>query len=61
MVDLSFTSRAKNFVPLSLLRFMAEVSAVDLPEAMAYIGEAGLNALKGMSSLYTIKSQEPRI
>ena len=48
MVDLSFSSQAKNFVPLSLLRFLADTSLANIPEALAYIGETGLNAVKGL-------------
>src|SRR5260221_7531352 len=51
MVDLSFSSRAKNFVPLSLLRFLADISPANLPEPIAYIGETGLQAIKGTFSL----------
>lgn len=47
MVDLTFAARAKHFVPLSLLRFIADVGSAALPEALAYIGDDGMRAIKG--------------
>ncbi|KAG6825716.1 hypothetical protein H0H92_002716 [Tricholoma furcatifolium] len=46
MVDLTFSSRAKHFVPLALLRFLCESST--LPPEVNYIQEDGLKALKDM-------------
>ncbi|ESK94117.1 thymocyte nuclear protein 1 isoform 1 [Moniliophthora roreri MCA 2997] len=49
MVDLTFSSRAANFIPLSLLRLVASYSSgSDLPESLAYIGEDGARAIKNM-------------
>ncbi|RPD81319.1 DUF55-domain-containing protein [Lentinus tigrinus ALCF2SS1-7] len=47
MVDVTFVSRAKHFVPLSLLRTIA--SSTDVPEDVSYIGEDGAQAIKGMA------------
>jgi len=46
MVDLTFVSRARHFVPLSLLRYV--VDNPGLPEEIQYIGEEGVMAIKGM-------------
>ncbi|KAI3611601.1 thymocyte nuclear protein 1 isoform 1 [Moniliophthora roreri] len=49
MVDLTFSSRAAHFIPLSLLRLVASYSSgSDLPESLAYIGEDGARAIKNM-------------
>ncbi|KAF9035928.1 DUF55-domain-containing protein [Panaeolus papilionaceus] len=48
MVDLTFVSRATNFIPLSLLRYIAEVSYENLPGELKYLTEEDLKALKGM-------------
>ncbi|KAL0576954.1 hypothetical protein V5O48_005025 [Marasmius crinis-equi] len=49
MVDLTFSSRANHFVPLSLLRFIANYgSGSSLPEQIAYIGDDGVTAIKTM-------------
>ena len=45
MVDLTFASRAQHFVPLSLLRYIADNPGV--PDEIKYIGEEGGRALKG--------------
>jgi hypothetical protein len=45
MVDLTFSSRAQHFVPLSLLRFVADHP--NLPDEIKYIGEEGASAIKG--------------
>ncbi len=45
MVDVTFVSRAKHLVPLSLLRTIA--SSTDVPEEVSYIGEEGAKAIKG--------------
>lgn len=48
MVDLTFTARAPHFVPLALLRSIADPTASpELPEGMAYLGEDGVKAIKG--------------
>ncbi|KAJ3827447.1 DUF55-domain-containing protein [Lentinula raphanica] len=47
MVDLTFESRAKHFVPLVLLKHISE-HVEDLPEELAYIGSEGAKAIKGM-------------
>ncbi|KAF9480198.1 DUF55-domain-containing protein [Pholiota conissans] len=50
MVDLTFTARAKNFVPLSLLRTIADTQPSSIPEdsEWAYIGAEGVKAIKSM-------------
>lgn len=48
MVDLKFTARANHFIPLALLRFVADLTTDEPPEEIKYIGEAGVNAIKGM-------------
>ncbi|KAF8958522.1 PUA-like domain-containing protein [Flammula alnicola] len=48
MVDLTFKSRAPNFVPLVLLRTIASLSPSHIPSEIAYLGEDGVNAIKGM-------------
>jgi len=47
MVDLTFGSRAKNFVSLSLLRYIADLPNNTPPKEMEYIGEGGIAAIKG--------------
>lgn len=52
MVDVTFRSRAKHFIPLSLLKYLASLSSssssvADPPEDMAYIGKEGMKAIKG--------------
>ena len=49
MVDLTFVSRANNFVPLSLLRTIAGAQLSAIPEDIAYLGEDGYEAIKGIS------------
>ncbi|KAJ3568825.1 hypothetical protein NP233_g5456 [Leucocoprinus birnbaumii] len=49
MVDLSFTARAEHFIPLTLLRYIADTTvADDLPAEIKYIGEDGVKAIKSM-------------
>ncbi|KAJ7892846.1 PUA-like domain-containing protein [Mycena olivaceomarginata] len=48
MVDLTFESRAQNFVPLTLLRFIADSSSASPPTGFEYLGDAGVSAIKGM-------------
>lgn len=50
MVDLTFQARAKNFVPLSLLKRIASTSTAQPPSDVDYIGEDGVKAIKGVSS-----------
>jgi len=47
MVDLTFTSRAQHFIPLALLRLVADLPPSEVPEELAYIGQEGIKALKG--------------
>ncbi|KAI6163178.1 DUF55-domain-containing protein [Pisolithus thermaeus] len=51
MVDVMFVSRAAHFVSLSLLRGIAGVSSLDVPEEIAYVGSDGLAAIKEMALL----------
>ncbi|KAF9461992.1 PUA-like domain-containing protein [Collybia nuda] len=46
MVELTFKSRAQNFVPLALLRYIADNST--LPPEIEYIGDTGAKAIKAM-------------
>lgn len=46
MVDVTFNSRVKHFVPLALLK---HISAGNLPEELVYIGSDGTNAIKSKS------------
>lgn len=50
MVDLMFTARAKHFIPLALLRYIANLAKDDPPEEIKYIGENGVKAIKGRPS-----------
>jgi hypothetical protein len=45
MVDLTFTSRAKHFIPLALLRYISDLNP--LPKELAYLGDHGIKAIKG--------------
>ncbi|KAG1752512.1 PUA-like domain-containing protein [Suillus paluster] len=45
MIDATFLSRAEHFVPLSLLRHIADS---DPPDEIAYIGTEGVKAMKAM-------------
>ncbi|KAG1892162.1 DUF55-domain-containing protein [Suillus subluteus] len=45
MIDATFLSRAEHFVPLSLLRHIAESAESDPPDEFAYIGTDGVKAL----------------
>lgn len=47
MVDLTFTSRAIHFIPLALLRYIADLPPQQLPEEIAYLGDHGVKAIKG--------------
>jgi hypothetical protein len=46
MVDLTFVSRATNFVPLALLRKVSSLPVSDAPEEISYLGEEDITALK---------------
>jgi len=48
MVDAKFISRAQHFIPLSLLRYLADLPSAIPPEAISYVGEDGINAIKTM-------------
>jgi len=48
MVDLTFGSRAKHFVPLTLLRFIADSPSASPPAGLEYLGDDGVAAIKGM-------------
>ena len=45
MVEVTISSRAKNFIPLALLRHIA--ASTEAPEEVSYIGEEGVKAIKG--------------
>ena len=47
MVDLTFTSRAKHFIPLALLRCIADLNSQVLPKELAYLGDYDIKAIKG--------------
>ncbi|KAI0686781.1 PUA-like domain-containing protein [Cytidiella melzeri] len=49
MVEVTFHSRAANFVPLSLLRRIAASPGPDAPSDVEYIGNDGLKAIKDMA------------
>jgi len=46
MVDLTFISRATNFVPLALLRKVSSLPGSEVPEEISYLGEEGITAIK---------------
>lgn len=48
MIDATFLSRAQYFVPLSLLRHIADSAESDPPDEFAYIGMNGMKAVKAM-------------
>ncbi|KAJ7158287.1 DUF55-domain-containing protein [Mycena crocata] len=48
MVDLSFGARAKHFVPLALLRFIADTHSASPPPGLEYLGDGGVAAIKSM-------------
>jgi predicted RNA-binding protein with PUA-like domain len=48
MIDATFLSRSEHFVPLSLLRHIAESAESDPPDEFAYIGADGMKAVKAM-------------
>ncbi|EPQ58927.1 DUF55-domain-containing protein [Gloeophyllum trabeum ATCC 11539] len=49
MVDLAFKSRAKHFVPLSLLRHIAALPSNTPPSSIEYLGEDGVQSIKTMA------------
>jgi hypothetical protein len=46
MVDVMFSSRARHFIPLPVLRNIADTALGSLPEEIAYIGADGHQAIK---------------
>ncbi|CAA7270952.1 unnamed protein product [Cyclocybe aegerita] len=48
MVDLTFSARAANFVPLALLRLLADQPFSQPPKELSYLGEKGVQAIKTM-------------
>ncbi|KAJ7778302.1 DUF55-domain-containing protein [Mycena metata] len=48
MVDLAFGSRTQHFIPLALLRFIADSPSVSPPAGLEYLGDDGVAAIKGM-------------
>ena len=61
MVDLTFTSRARHFIPLALLRLIADLPPSEVPEELAYIGQEGIKALKGALRLWISYRLEIRL
>ena len=53
MVDLTFKSRAKHFVPLALLKRIVEFPSDQVPEDVSYIGLEGCKAIQGWHSYST--------
>ncbi|KAJ7683016.1 PUA-like domain-containing protein [Mycena rosella] len=53
MVDLAFGARAKHFVPLALLRFIADAPAAAPPAGLEYLGADGVAAIKAGMDLVT--------
>lgn len=47
MVDVSFISRAEHFIPLALLRYIADSSFSEPPSEIEYIKNKGIEAIKG--------------
>ena len=41
------TSRAIHFIPLALLRYIADLPHQQLPEEIAYLGDHGIKAIEG--------------
>ncbi|KIJ69925.1 hypothetical protein HYDPIDRAFT_104586 [Hydnomerulius pinastri MD-312] len=48
MIDATFVSRARHFVPLSLLRYIADLPSSEPPEEVGYVGASGVKAIKAM-------------
>lgn len=53
MVDVTFKSRAKHYVPLPLLRHIAV--SPDLSKDMSYIGTDAIAVIKGQLNLFSPK------
>ena len=51
MVDLTFRSRAAHFIPLALLRYIADLGPQVLPKEIAYLGDHGVKAIKGVLAI----------
>ncbi|KAF9450144.1 DUF55-domain-containing protein [Macrolepiota fuliginosa MF-IS2] len=49
MVDLMFAARVKHFIPLALLRYIADLATNEPPEELEYIGQDGVKAIKTMN------------
>jgi len=47
MVDVTFSSSTKHFIPLALFRHIAALAPSELSDEIAYIGEGGVKAIKG--------------
>src|SRR5262245_17451024 len=47
MVDVKFVAPARHFVPLALLRHIADDPSPSPPQSLHYIGDAGIKAIKG--------------
>lgn len=50
MVDLTFVERAKHFMPLALLRYIADIPSTTPPPELEYIREDSISAIKGARS-----------
>lgn len=48
MIDAIFQSRAANLVPLSLFKYLGNLSSAEPPEELEYIEKTGLQAIKTM-------------
>jgi hypothetical protein len=48
MVDVKFVSRVAHFVPYPLLRKISANGTMTPPAGLEYIGEKGVNAIKGI-------------
>jgi len=48
MVDVKFVAPAQHFVPLALLRYIADDPSPSAPQCLHYIGDAGVKAIKDM-------------
>ncbi|KIK94064.1 hypothetical protein PAXRUDRAFT_143680 [Paxillus rubicundulus Ve08.2h10] len=48
MVDAEFVCRARHFIPLSLLRYIADLPSSEPPEEIGYVGTAGVKAIQAM-------------
>ncbi|KAF8843116.1 DUF55-domain-containing protein [Paxillus ammoniavirescens] len=48
MIDAEFVCRARHFVPLSLLRYIADLPSSEPPEGIGYVGTDGVKAIQAM-------------